>query len=200
MTPNIVIMGRAKAALQGGWLMAAVAALIMAAICVVADCIPFVPFLIAGPFSYGFCVYLIRQLDYGESDLNLLFTGFSARFLPFMIAGLLVSLAISIGTVLLIVPGIIVGLGFSMTFLIMIDNPQITGIDAMKASWKMMEGHKWELFCLYLRFIGWILLGILTAGILMLWVAPYMQMATILFYRDLRSQTATPPPFTHISY
>ena len=45
-----------------------------------------------------------------------------------------------------------------------------------------MDGHKWELFCLHFSFIGWILLCAMTAGILALWVVPYMQCATAEFY------------------
>lgn len=51
-----------------------------------------------------------------------------------------------------------------------------------------MDGHKWRLFCLHLSFIGWSLLCILTLGIRMLWLAPYIQNSTAAFYEDLKNQ------------
>ena len=51
----------------------------------------------------------------------------------------------------------------------------------------MMDGHKWQLFCLHFSFIGWILLSILTCGILFLFVAPYMQAANAEFYEKLKN-------------
>ena len=51
-----------------------------------------------------------------------------------------------------------------------------------------MKGHKWDLFVLDLSFIGWILLGIMTAGIGLLWVAPYMETTRAAFYEDLKNE------------
>lgn len=60
-----------------------------------------------------------------------------------------------------------------------------------------MNGNKWRLFCLHFSFIGWMLLGILTFGILYFWIIPYMQTAQAEFYRDIiaeRSETNPNPP------
>ncbi len=76
-----------------------------------------------------------------------------------------------------------------MTFFIMADDPNISGIDALKMSWNLMNGQKMNLFCLYLRFIGWMILAIITCGIGYLWLAPYMTATTLNFYRQLRYGT-----------
>ena len=94
-----------------------------------------------------------------------------------------------LGLLLLVVPGIIVACGFSMTFFIMTDDANISGVDALKMSWQMMEGHKMQLFMLWLNFIGWFLLSIITCGIGFLWLTPYMTAATLNFYRSLRYGT-----------
>ena len=52
----------------------------------------------------------------------------------------------------------------------------------------MMKGHKWDLFVLDLSFICWILLGIMTAGIGLLWVAPYMDTTHAAFCEDLKNE------------
>jgi uncharacterized membrane protein len=56
-----------------------------------------------------------------------------------------------------------------------------------------MDGNKWRAFCLGLSFIGWWLLGILTLGILWLWVAPYQQMTFGAFYRAVLREKGPRP-------
>ena len=52
----------------------------------------------------------------------------------------------------------------------------------------MMKGHKWELFVLYLSFIGWAILCLFTFFIGFLWLTPYMQMTETKFYEKLRAE------------
>ena len=96
---------------------------------------------------------------------------------------------VQLDLILLIVPGIIVACGLSMTFFIMVDDPNISGMDALQQSWNMMKGQKWNYFCLQFRFIGWILLSILTCGIGFIFLEPYMVAASQNFYRKLRYGT-----------
>ena len=51
----------------------------------------------------------------------------------------------------------------------------------------MMKGHKFDLFWLYLSFIGWGILCIFTLGIGLLWLVPYMQTAQSSFYEDVKA-------------
>ena len=138
--------------------------------------------------TFGVYLNLACIADTNVNNYNLLFKGFE-RFADTLIAGLLVSLATGLGFILLIVPGIIVSCGLAMTFFIMVDDPNISGIDAMSESWNMMRGHKWELFCLWIRFIGWILLSIITCGIGFIFLQPYITLATMNFYRKLKYGT-----------
>ena len=48
-----------------------------------------------------------------------------------------------------------------------------------------------DLFVFELSFLGWMLLGILTFGILYLWLIPYMQVATANFYNALKENKTT---------
>ena len=179
---NVAFMRKAKMQLAGHWGEAAIATLIYLVI------MGALPAILSGPLTFGYVLYLCCLIDTKASKLDLLFSGFN-RFIETLIAGLLISVAISIGLALLIVPGIILGLGFSMTFFIMADDQNISGIDAMKQSWAMMNGHLWDLFCLELRFIGWIILASITCGIGFIWLYPYMMAATLNFYRQLRYGT-----------
>jgi uncharacterized membrane protein len=100
---------------------------------------------------------------------------------------LLVYLYTALWTLLLIVPGIVKGLAYSLTPFIVKDNPQLSPNQAINLSMKMMKGHKFDLFYLYLSFIGWIFLAILTLGIGLLWVIPYMQTSMAAFYLDVKN-------------
>lgn len=182
---NQHLMRQAKMALSGGWMMAAVATLIYELISGVAGYTGIVLLIVYGPLVYGYYAYLNNQINNQQQDFNLLFCGFSSRFVELMVAGLLYLLIVALGTCLLLVPGIIAGLGLSMTFLIMIDEPNIRGVDALKKSWDLMQGHKWDLFCLYCRFIGWCILCIITMGVLTFWIQPYQTTSQIFFYRQL---------------
>lgn len=185
---HTAMMQKAKMSLSGNWLKAALATLIFSVICAVAAYTYVGTLIVTGPMMLGYVLYIIVLTDHKQSNYELLFKGFN-RFVESLVAGLLYTLAVSIGTALLIVPGIIAACGLGMTFFIMADEPNITGLDAIKKSWQMMDGHKWEYFCLNFRFIGWILLCILTAGIGALWLEPYMYTTQLYFYRQLRYGT-----------
>lgn len=182
---HISLIRDAKGSLKDIWMTAALATLVVYAILGVAGCTYIGELLIYGPLAFGYTLYIMCVTDTHRSDFNLLFKGFE-RFGQTLVAGLLVSLAVSVGISFLIVPGLILACGFSMTFFIMADNPEISGIDAMQQSWNMMRGYKWDFFLFNLRFIGWLLLSLITCGILMLWVAPYMTAAQLRYYRRLR--------------
>ena len=53
----------------------------------------------------------------------------------------------------------------------------------------MMKGHKMQLFLLYLSFIGWAILAILTLGIGYLFLFPYMYTTVAHYYEDLKSES-----------
>lgn len=188
MNENVMLMRRAKAQLAGKWVNVAVGSVIYLALMGLAGTTYLLELVIYGPLTFGFILYLACVIDTGVNNLNLLFKGFE-RFADTLIAGLIYSLAVGVGTCLLIVPGIILACGFGMTFFIMVDDAEISGMDAIQKSWNMMKGQKWEFFCLNLRFIGWILLSILTCGIGFIFLYPYMIAASQNFYRKLRYGT-----------
>lgn len=185
MNENILLMRRAKEQLAGKWVNVAVGSLIYLVIMGVAGSTSLLELIVYGPLTFGFYLYLACNVDTGVNNLNLLFKGFE-RFTDTLVAGLLYSLAVGVACLLLIVPGIIVACGLSMTFFIMVDDPNISGMDALQQSWNMMKGHKWDYFCLCFRFIGWILLSVLTCGIGFIFLTPYIVIASQNFYRKLR--------------
>ena len=106
-------------------------------------------------------------------------------FVYFIIISLLVGLFTTLWSLLLIIPGIIAALSYSQVFFVKLDNPDIGYMDAIKKSKELMKGHKWDYFLFNLSFIGWVILGIFTLGILYFWLIPYMSVAQCNFYNKL---------------
>lgn len=150
-------------------------------------------YIFYGPLAYGYTDYIRQTIDTGNTDLNPLISGFN-RFVETMVAGLLYVIIVCIGLCLLIVPGIIAAIGLSMTFIIMADNPNISGVDAIKKSWEIMKGNKTDYFLFGCRFIGWWLLCFITFWLAAFFVMPYFQIAKWHYYRNLTQTLSTQPP------
>lgn len=144
-------------------------------------------FLIA-PLGFGLAIALLRFYR-GEKDdcITKMFNIFH-NYGEILGLTLLLIVYIFLWTLLLIIPGIIKAYSYSMAYYIKHDNPEIGAEEAICRSMEMMRGKKWKLFCLDLSFLGWILLGIITCGIGLLWVAPYMQTAHAAFYEDIKGE------------
>ena len=80
-----------------------------------------------------------------------------------------------------------------MAYFILRDNPQMNALEAITASRMMMNGYKTKLFCLYLSFIGWAILCVLSFGIGFLWLTPYMTLSVANFYENLKQEQGTQP-------
>ena len=99
----------------------------------------------------------------------------------------LMNIFLILWTLLLIIPGIIKAFSYAMSPYILEENPELSANEAIDRSRAMMKGHKFDLFWLYLSFIGWAILCLFTAGIGYLWLAPYMQTAEAAFYEEVKA-------------
>ena len=89
-----------------------------------------------------------------------LFEGFKPLLNVLLLFFIINALTI-LGLLFLIVPGIIISLGFSMSYYILSENTEMSFSETLEKSWKLMDGNKMELFMLHLRFIPYYLLGLL---------------------------------------
>lgn len=183
--PQGELMDEAKAALSGRWDIAVPGYLVLILVNAVGSFIPFLSLLIAGPLAVGVAIFSLNFARDENPKINNIFDGFQ-NFGKAIGAYLLMILGIMIGFLLLIVPGFILAIGLSQTFFILADDPDIGIMDALQKSWSMMDGHKFDLFVLGLRFIPWAFLCIFTLGIGLLWLMPYMQVTFAKFYNSIR--------------
>lgn len=139
--------------------------------------------------SYGFSVGMLRfRRGREESVSEMLSAGFKEDYGRVLGIELLKSIFIVLWCLLLIIPGIIKSYAYAMTEFIAEDNPLLGPNECIDRSKAMMNGHKMDLFLLDLSYIGWILLGLLSLGIGFLWIRPWMQMAHVRFYEEIKQE------------
>ena len=138
--------------------------------------------------SLGFTVACLRLLRSGDNRLTSNMFEIAFRNYWHKLWGLvLMYIFIILWSLLLIIPGIVKSFSYAMTPFILEENPELSANEAIDRSRAMMKGHKFDLFWLFLSFLGWLILGIFTLGIGYLWLIPYMQTAVASFYEDVKA-------------
>ncbi|WP_232818620.1 DUF975 family protein [Exiguobacterium flavidum] len=168
------------------WLFAAGATLIMVIIFAIA--------LLLLPIHVGYANFNLQLIRGHEANLNRLFRPFKEMYAKAFVTMFLKFLFIFLWSLLLIIPGIIKWFSYSMTEYLLNDHPELSRTEAITASRRMMDGHKGELFLLWLSFLGWFLLGIVTLGIGYLWIMPYWYASVAAFYDQLKDGAAHAAP------
>ena len=135
--------------------------------------------------ALGYYSYFLKISRNEKPGVDELFSK-AGMFFRCLAATILIGLIVFAGCLVLIVPGIILALCYSMTYYIMVDDEKISPVEAMKKSREMMRGHKGEFFLLLLSFIGWALLSILTCLILLIWLVPYINTTQANFYNKIK--------------
>jgi len=185
---NPAIMQMARASLLGKWGLAIGTFVVYLLIAQIPSSIQgigaIVSLIIAGPFAIGRAIFSLSIIRKEESKLEQIFKGFNNFKIAF-IAHILIVLNVIIRLLLLIVPGIIAGLSYSLTFYLLADNKSMSAKEAMTKSVELMDGNKLQLFYLGLRFFGLSILCILTLGIGFLWLVPYMNICMATFYEHV---------------
>ena len=148
---------------------------------------------VVNPLIVGYDNAMRLFYERGEEDiLSNMFKIATTNYLHKVLGMFLMDLKVLLWTLLLIIPGIIMTFAYAMTPYILEEHPEIGAWDASTRSREMMKGHKIDLFWLYLSFIGWVILGILTFGIGYFWLSPYVSCSEIGFYNDLKAEQGEP--------
>ena len=143
--------------------------------------------------AVGFDIFLLRTVRGDNPSFGNLLDGFGfiGRIL---LLNILTGIFVSLWSLLFIIPGIIAAYSYSMATYLLIDHPEYSVMDCIRASKHMMRGHKGERFVLDLSFIGWACLislsampGLSILSAVQLWTVPYMNMTFVLYYEVLRT-------------
>ena len=196
-TENIILMRAARESLKGKWGLAILTFFIFTLLTTTSGSLrtngsiltlsSTLTLVFGGPLTLGAAIFSLSISRGKEARLEQIFHGFNS-FSKAFIAYLLIILYVVLWALLLIVPGIIAALGYSMTFYILADDPLINPQDALKKSKSIMYGEKLKLFYLGLRFFLLALLCILTLGIGFFWLIPYVHITMAKFYDDIKGK------------
>lgn len=190
MQSNIDLLSGSRAALSGQWLPAIGAFLVVGILSSIGSTFSagILPLILAGPFGVGQSKYFLAISRGEQPPFEDIFSGFH-QFVRAMAIGLLTALAVGIGTLLLIIPGIIAGVGLSMAYYIALDRPELEAPDVLKASWELVwkGGHFWKVFGFALLAALLTLLGLLCFGVGVLFTTPMILVGQARLYEELRS-------------
>lgn len=193
MPENKEIRAIARGELKGNWTQPVLCTLVYLLVGAGIAVIPFVgsiaALLVTVPLSFGFILTFLGFMRNQNRDemVGQPFKVFN-EYGRYLGGSLLVSIFTILWALLLIIPGIIKAYAYAMTPYIMKDQPELSAVDCIDRSMSMMNGYKWKLFLLDLSFIGWALLCILTLGIGMLWLNPYVYCSRAQFYEELKQR------------
>lgn len=193
MKTNKELRAQALASLKGNWGPAVLLTLIFLAISGVSSFVPglsfIVSFLVGLPLTVG--IYeAFRRLVLGEKvqlieySFNLSFNNWKHNVLVM----LLMTIYTMLWSLLLIVPGIIKSLSYALTPYIVAEQPELSANESIELSMKMMDGHKMDLFLIWLGFLGLVVLSIFTFCIGYLWLVPYFYAKLAAFYEDVKAE------------
>ena len=145
------------------------------------------------PLNVGTLLLMLRVVrDEQPLDIGIIFQPFN-QYLRYIWAYIRIFIFCLLWTLLLIIPGIIAGIRYSMTIYIMLDDPQCSVKDAMTESSAIMYGHKWQFFGYSILLSLIIFFGILcTLGIGLFWIAPWAGSFMASFYESIRRGPAMP--------
>lgn len=188
---NDALMKSAREALKGKWTLAVLTYLVYIIIAGISGAFGWglLGLVIGGPLYLGIAIFSLNIARGKEAKIEQIFDGFQ-RFSTSFIAYILMFIFIFLWMLLLIIPGIIAAISYSMTFFIIADDPGISPMDALSKSKKMMDGHKMRFFGLYLIFFLLTLLSALTLFIGLLWLMPFMYVTFAKFYEDIKDGPA----------
>lgn len=192
LTINRDLRRSACTALTGKWTPAVLITLVYMVLACVCSYIPYLNFpaslLVLPVLGFGYQVIFLNLMRSGSyPEINALFNGFRnyGKTLGTM---LLMAIYVWLWSLLFLIPGIIKSYSYAMTPFILNDEPELGADEVICKSMAMMRGHKMKLFLLDLSFIGWGLLSVLTLGIGLLWLVPWMESARAAFYLDLKRE------------
>ena len=133
--------------------------------------------------------YLKLLLEYSRQNklpFEELFKQFQ-YFWRLLAATILIGLAVGLGTLLLIIPGIYLAIRLQFTTLVIVDQDKSIS-DAMSESWKLSERKVWPLFLLGLALLGVAILGFIALGVGILVAMPVIWLAQVYVYNQLKSK------------
>lgn len=120
--------------------------------------------IVTAVLGAGLTIFCLNTVRGRETSYWNLFDGFGMFFRVIWLS-ILEAVFVFLWSLLLVIPGIIAAYRYRMAIYLLLEHPEMSALDCISESKRLMMGHKWELFVFDLSFIGWALLVGLAAGI-----------------------------------
>lgn len=133
----------------------------------------------------GYLQVLFRLAEGKKIEVNQLLSKDYKLVFFYTVGTYLYVLGVLLGLVLLIVPGIIIGVGLSMWMYIYITHTDMHLIDSFKKSWEMTKGYRMQLFLMALVSLGAVIVGLVALIVGVLVAIPVIYLAYIHVYKKL---------------
>jgi uncharacterized membrane protein len=154
-------------------------------------------FLVQTLVAMGAIAFMLKAHDALES-VELTDLWHPQRFLTYLAATILLSLAVMVGFVLLIIPGVIAAVRLQFAPYLVIDRG-LGPIEALKESTRITKGHSWQLLALMGLILLINLLGVLALLVGLLVTIPLSYLAIAHAYRTLEHSASEVVPATPVS-
>jgi len=131
----------------------------------------------------------LAVVDGRTPEVGMLFQ--SEGFVPYLVASILVGLAVGVGFILCIIPGLILAFLFAFYGYGIVDGRTDDGIEAMKMSWNLVTSNVGSLLLLFVLVVLINFAGLLLCFIGLLFTYPLTAIAVAYAWRTLSGGTVT---------
>ncbi|HLY18422.1 MAG TPA: zinc-ribbon domain-containing protein [Bryobacteraceae bacterium] len=142
-----------------------------------------VPLILQGAMIAGLHIYIIKRILGRRAEFGDLFLGFN-YFVPTLVASLLIALFVTAGTLLCIIPGLVVASMYKFTYLFIVDK-RLDFWPAMQASHEVVKRDYFGFTMFFVLMILVDLLGLLCCVFGLFIAIPVTVAAVTVAYKDL---------------
>lgn len=146
--------------------------------------IDFIGTILIMPINIGIFAYLIKYVREDKLDNNILFCYYDNMW-KIVLTQIIMGIVISLGLICFIIPGIYFGLSYLLVPYLIVEKPELSVVETLRLSRKMMKDRIFDALVLGFSFLGWALLAIPTFGIILIWLYPYMMITNTKFFTNI---------------
>jgi len=136
---------------------------------------------VVGAGAYYFVLLRLRGQPAVFADM---FAGFTRAFLTLLVAGLLISVFVAVGTFCLVLPGVYLAIAYSFAIILAVDK-RLGFWESMETSRKVVTRQWWRVLGLILLAIPFLILGGIALGVGVFVAIPLVLGAVTYAYEDL---------------
>lgn len=143
--------------------------------------------LVLGPVGFGGMYAFLRAVRGGTPEINDLFVAFRGDYVQVVLASLLMGVLISIGFVLLVIPGFIAIVRLAWVPYLVTDE-HLDAVGAVRESWERTRGHGWAIFGVFVLAIPIVLIGLVLLVVGVIPALMWVQLASAALYADVTAR------------